>query len=69
MSLYTGRYQIKTFFFKYFNLTAKNIGIVFIATSIVNLINFFYHMTMARLLGPSEYGILTSIISILFITG
>jgi len=64
-----GRYQIKTFFFKYFNLTAKNIGIVFIATSIVNLINFFYHMTMARLLGPSEYGILTSIISILFITG
>jgi len=69
MSLYTGRYQIKTFFFKYFNLTAKNIGIIFIATSIVNLINFFYHVIMGRILGPSEYGVLTALISLLYISG
>ena len=69
MSLYKGRYQIKTFFFKYFNLTAKNIGIVFIAASIVNLINFFYQIIMGRILGPSEYGVLTALISLLYISG
>ena len=53
---------------KNINFTAKSIGIMFIATSAVNIINFFYHIIMGRLLGPSEYGILTSIISFLFIT-
>lgn len=53
---------------KNINFTAKSIGIMFIATSAVNLINFFYHVIMGRLLGPSEYGVLTSIISFLFIT-
>ncbi len=60
--------QIKSYLLRNKNLTAKSIGIIFIATSAVNLINFFYHIIMGRLLGPSEYGVLTSIISFLFIT-
>ncbi len=60
--------RIKIFFSRNLNLTAKSIGVMFIATSAVNLINFFYHIIMGRLLGPSEYGVLTSIISFLFIS-
>jgi len=60
--------QIRNYILRNINLTAKNIGIMFIATLIVNLINFFYHIIMGRLLGPSEYGVLASIISFLFIT-
>jgi O-antigen/teichoic acid export membrane protein len=59
----------KKIFSKYFNLTAKNIGIIFVASSIVNIINFFYQMIMGRLLGPSEYGVLTTLISLLYIAG
>ena len=59
----------KKYFSKYFNLTAKNIGIIFIASSLVNLINFFYQIIMGRLLGPSEYGVLTTLISLLYIAG
>ena len=60
--------QIKIFFSRNLNLTAKSIGIMFISTSVVNITNFFYHIIMGRLLGPSEYGILASIISFLFIS-
>ena len=59
----------KKFFSKYFNLTAKNISIVFVASSLANIINFFYQMIMGRLLGPSEYGVLTTLISLIFISG
>ena len=59
----------KKFFSKYFNLTAKNIGIIFVASSIASLINFFYQIIMGRLLGPSEYGVLTTLISLLYIAG
>ena len=68
MNLSITRIHFKNRLLKNINLTAKNIGIMFIATSAVNLINFFYHIIMGRLLGPSEYGVLTSIISFLFIT-
>lgn len=65
--------KVRKFFRKYLlnniNHTAKNITIIFIATSIVNVINLIYHIIMGRLLGPSEYGIFTSIISLLFLTG
>lgn len=64
--------KLKKFFRKYLlnniSRTAKNISIIFIATCIVNIINLFYHVIMGRLLGPSEYGVLTSIISLLFLT-
>jgi O-antigen/teichoic acid export membrane protein len=61
--------NFKKYFSRYFNLTAKNIGIVFIASSIANLINFFYQIIMGRLLGPSEYGVLTTLISLLYVAG
>jgi len=59
----------KKYFSRYFNLTAKNIGIIFIASSVANLINFFYQVIMGRLLGPSEYGVLTTLISLLYVAG
>ena len=34
----------------------------------VNIINYFYHLMMGRILGPSEYGVLASLYSILYIT-
>ncbi len=65
--------KVKKSFRKYFigniNHTAKNISIIFVASSIVNVINLAYHIIMGRLLGPSEYGVLTSVISLLFLTG
>ncbi|MHB8276135.1 MAG: oligosaccharide flippase family protein [Candidatus Humimicrobiaceae bacterium] len=60
---------MKKYFFKYFNLTAKNLGFIFITSSVGNLINFFYQIIMGRVLGPSGYGELTTLISLLFISG
>jgi len=54
---------------KAINFTAKSIGIMFIFTSLTNFINFIYHIIMGRLLGPSEYGVLASVLSLLFIAG
>jgi len=59
----------KKIFSKYFNLTAKNLGFIFITSSIVNVINFFYQVLMGRILGPSGYGELSTLISLLFISG
>lgn len=59
--------NLKKIIFNNYSFTAKNISIIFIFTSIVNLINFVYHIVMGRLLGPEQYGILASIISFLFI--
>jgi len=42
---------------------------MFIATSVTNLINFLYNIVMGRMLGPSEYGVLVSITSLLYISG
>ncbi|MBL7060697.1 MAG: oligosaccharide flippase family protein [Actinobacteria bacterium] len=61
--------KIRNYISKNLNLTAKNIGIMFIATSVVNLINFLYNIVMGRMLGPSEYGVLVSITSLLYISG
>jgi len=54
---------------KALNFTAKSIGIMFVFTSLTNFINFIYHVIMGRMLGPSEYGILASVLSFLFIAG
>ncbi len=67
MNSSTSRHRIKIFFSRNLNITAKSIGAMFISTSAVNLINFFYQIIMGRLLGPSEYGVLNSIMSLLFI--
>lgn len=54
---------------KEMNFTAKSIGIMFVFTSLTNFINFIYHVIIGRLLGPSEYGVLASVLSLLFIAG
>lgn len=36
-------------------------------TFAINIINYLYHLIMGRLLGPSEYGVLASLFSILYI--
>jgi len=36
-------------------------------TFAINMINYLYHLVMGRLLGPSEYGVLASLFSILYI--
>ncbi len=33
-----------------------------------NVINYFYHLVMGRILGPSDYGVLASLYSILYVT-
>lgn len=53
------------FIFK--NQTAKNILILSVFTSLVNIINFIYHILMGRILGPSEYSTLALIVSFLII--
>ncbi|MBI2861224.1 MAG: oligosaccharide flippase family protein [Chloroflexi bacterium] len=39
-------------------------AIVFTATSLVNTSNYVYHALMSRLLGPSEYGVLVSLLGL-----
>ncbi|MCL4384854.1 MAG: oligosaccharide flippase family protein, partial [Cyanobacteria bacterium] len=60
-------FRFKEFFSINFNLTTKNIGIIFLATLVVNITNFFYQIIMGRLLGPSEYGVLNVIFSFLLV--
>jgi O-antigen/teichoic acid export membrane protein len=59
--------KICNYFSRNITITTKNLGIIFIASFIVNIINFFYQIIMGRLLGPSEYGILNVIFSFLLI--
>lgn len=35
---------------------------------LVNVVNYVYHLTMGRILGPESYGVLASLFSILYIT-
>jgi len=61
--------KAKNYIFRNLSSTAKNIGIMFIATSVCNILNFLYTIIIGRMLGPSEYGVLISIISLLYISG
>lgn len=45
----------------------KHGTIMFIATSVGNVINYVFHIYMTRALGPSGYGILASLLSLLVI--
>lgn len=40
---------------------------VFLATGVLNAGNYFYHLIMGRMLGPQEYGVLESVISLFYI--
>lgn len=40
--------------------------VLFLGTSFLNLGNYFYHFLMARILGPADYGALSSLISLTY---
>ena len=42
---------------------------MFASFSIVNLGNYFYHLLMGRMLGPADYGVLSSLISLVYFFG
>jgi len=42
---------------------------ILFATMTYNALNFFYHFSAARILGPSEYGIVASLFSIIYLIG
>jgi len=45
----------------------KHIGIIFLACMAANLANCFFHVFMSRALGPADYGILASLVSLFLI--
>ncbi|GAI15122.1 unnamed protein product, partial [marine sediment metagenome] len=45
----------------------KHIGFVFIASMVVNLCNYLFHIFMSRSLGPVDYGTLVSLFSVFMI--
>lgn len=49
------------------NTLARNSAIVFIGSMGSNVLSYLYHLIMGRLLGPSGYGELSSLLSILYI--
>ncbi len=49
------------------NGLARNSAIVFIGTMIANVLAYVYHLFMGRILGPSGYGELSSLLSLLYI--
>ena len=61
MNLNIIKNKVKGYLFRNLNFTAKSIGIMVIAISIVNLIKFLYNIVMGKMLGSSEYGVLISI--------
>jgi len=42
-------------------------AVLFIGNMIANVANYLYHLLMGRMLGPSDYGILESLISLLYL--
>lgn len=49
------------------NRLVRGSFILFIGSLIVNISNYFFHFTMGRMLGPSDYGILASLLSVLYL--
>ena len=43
--------------------------VMFIMIGIFNVLNYVFQMSMARLLGPADYGILAVLMSIVYIFG
>ncbi len=49
------------------NKLARSSAIVFVGTMSANVLSYLYHLIMGRLLGPSGYGALASLLSLLYI--
>ena len=45
----------------------KGAFILLISMSIVNILNFFFHFSMGRMLGPEDYRILAVLMSLIYI--
>ncbi len=45
----------------------RQISVVFVASTLANVSNYLFHIFMSRALGPSNYAVLASLISIFFI--
>jgi O-antigen/teichoic acid export membrane protein len=46
---------------------ARDTLVLFILLNLFNLVNFLYHFIIARILTPADYGILATLIAIVFI--
>ncbi len=44
--------------------TLQQVGMTFFSTNLVNVLNWVFNITMARLLGPSEFGILVTLLAL-----
>ncbi len=49
------------------NQLVKGSAVLFVGSTIVNLANYLYHLLMGRMLGPVDYGILASLISLIYL--
>ena len=47
----------------------KDSMILFIASSVVNIVNFIFHSYASRLLGPEKYGVLVTLLAFIVIAG
>ncbi|MBU3907518.1 MAG: oligosaccharide flippase family protein [Nanoarchaeota archaeon] len=52
---------------KFSSELGRGAAILFITLNVFNLLNFLFHFVMARLLGPSDYGVLAVLMSIIYI--
>lgn len=43
--------------------------IVFLGSTLTSAINYFYHMVLGRMLGPSDYGVFSSLLSLTYVYG
>lgn len=58
--------RFKNFFYSEFG---KGSLILIIMLGIYNIFNFLFHLTMGRILGPENYGILAVLMSLIYIYG
>ena len=49
------------------NRLIKGSFILLIGSLVVNISNYFFHFSMGRMLGPSDYGVLASLLSVLYL--
>lgn len=43
--------------------------VVFLGSAVASAINYLYHMVLGRMLGPSDYGIFASLLSLTYVYG
>jgi O-antigen/teichoic acid export membrane protein len=51
------------------NILIKGSALLFIASMFTNIGNYFFHLLMGRMLGPKDYGVLVSLISLGYYLG